>query len=211
MNCKNAKKRDEDHLKKKVDESGLCLDCRREVARGAREKAAEQAAKLRTKCIDCRAAGRPLDRPAPHPGPRCASDWREAKKATRKRVAATRIERVYSLTPAAYTAILTAQGGTCAWPGCRANGRTRPLNVDHDHACCDGPTSCGKCVRGLLCANHNTLLGPPGVPQSVVTIGDDPQVWLGIVQYLRRPPAQAALLAMDTEVFVVEQDLVEAS
>jgi hypothetical protein len=31
--------------------------------------------------------------------------------------------------------------------------------VDHDHACCDGPTSCGKCVRGFICSKCNRLLG----------------------------------------------------
>ena len=33
------------------------------------------------------------------------------------------------------------------------------LSVDHDHACCPGPTSCGKCIRGLLCSSCNTVLG----------------------------------------------------
>jgi hypothetical protein len=33
------------------------------------------------------------------------------------------------------------------------------LSVDHDHACCSGPTSCGKCIRGLLCSNCNRVLG----------------------------------------------------
>lgn len=65
------------------------------------------------------------------------------------------IKYMYNLTREQYDALLEAQSGCCAI--CRAEQRER-LAVDHDHACCVGPRSCGRCVRGLLCQRCNAFL-----------------------------------------------------
>ena len=38
--------------------------------------------------------------------------------------------------------------------------REQRIVVDHDHGCCPGPSSCGKCVRGLAHEGCNRRLGP---------------------------------------------------
>lgn len=64
--------------------------------------------------------------------------------------------REYGLTVDDYLIPLDAQGGGCAICGIQADR----LCVDHDHACCPKTLRCcGKCVRGLLCANCNNGLG----------------------------------------------------
>jgi hypothetical protein len=53
---------------------------------------------------------------------------------------------------------LLAKG--CYAPGCGATGTGRTgLHIDHDHDCCPGTYSCGRCVRGALCGRHNVYLG----------------------------------------------------
>lgn len=68
------------------------------------------------------------------------------------------LQRRYGLSLEAYEEMLCRQDGRCA--GCGADAAGRSLAVDHDHSCCPATGwSCGKCLRGLLCTNCNSILG----------------------------------------------------
>jgi hypothetical protein len=62
--------------------------------------------------------------------------------------------------------MLESQGGNCYL--CEEPldvEAPRGVHVDHDHQCCRGNRSCGKCIRGLACHSCNTGIG---------LFGDDP-------------------------------------
>lgn len=76
----------------------------------------------------------------------------------------------YGITPEEKEQMLQDQGGTCAI--CPA---TKNLVVDHDHSCCPGEKCCGKCIRGLLCNQHNWGLG---------NFDDDTEILSRAIKYL---------------------------
>jgi hypothetical protein len=66
--------------------------------------------------------------------------------------------RKFKLSKLTYLALLAAQDGACAI--CKSiPPEGVHLQVDHDHKCCVGKNSCGKCIRGLLCLTCNYGLG----------------------------------------------------
>lgn len=82
----------------------------------------------------------------------------------------------YNLTIEAYDQLLADQGGRCAV--CRKdNPGKKRWHVDHNHSCCPGVKSCGKCVRGLLCSACNRALG---------LLHDDILVFQSAISYLER-------------------------
>jgi hypothetical protein len=61
----------------------------------------------------------------------------------------------HGITRAEYDGLLRLQGGKCAI----CPSKPSKFIIDHDHACCPGRRSCGRCVRGLLCQGCNLGLG----------------------------------------------------
>lgn len=73
-----------------------------------------------------------------------------------------------------YEAMLAEQDGVCLI--CKKPPLGRRLHIDHDHSCCPGTWSCGKCVRGLLCNKCNQGLG---------SFKDDPELLQAAIAYLQ--------------------------
>lgn len=97
--------------------------------------------------------------------------------ADRKRLAHRERLRKFNLTDEQFSALFTRQAGCCAICGvAEGEARSRRLSIDHDHSCCHGSNSCGKCVRGLLCGTCNTALGG---------FRDSPDLLAAAIQYLR--------------------------
>lgn len=70
----------------------------------------------------------------------------------------------YGISPTTFLKLLEEQSGVCFLceePETKINksGQVRALSIDHDHRCCPGGKSCGKCIRGLLCHECNLFLG----------------------------------------------------
>lgn len=134
--------------------------------------------KKRAHCKDCPVppAGGRGARPAPYPGPRCATHHRERRRAVRDAAHAQHVARTFGVPHGGYGALRDAQQGLCAI--CRrATGARRRLAVDHDHRTGE--------VRGLLCSPCNRLLGH---------LRDDPVALIRAALYLINPPARAVLV-----------------
>lgn len=67
----------------------------------------------------------------------------------------TRVKSLYGISQEQYQSMFERQHGRCAI----CYDEKEPLVVDHDHDCCPGKKSCGKCVRGLLCGRCNVGIG----------------------------------------------------
>lgn len=64
----------------------------------------------------------------------------------------TRTHYQYGLTREEYQRIMSGPCGICGQ-------RVARMHMDHDHNCCPGTRTCGKCIRGVLCHRCNLGLG----------------------------------------------------
>ena len=111
-------------------------------------------------CKDCASEGITTMRPAPHPGPRCATHHRLNRKAKRDKAHARHVEATYGISAVEYADLYLAQGGRC-FVCQRATGAVKRLAVDHDHrAGCGHPpdVGCRNCVRCLACGPCNQVI-----------------------------------------------------
>ena len=91
------------------------------------------------------------------------------------------VKKTYHITQDDYQAKSEKQNHCCAICGLPETVRIREtlchLSVDHDHACCSGNKSCGKCIRDLLCRRCNSILGG---------VNDNIELLEKVIEYLRR-------------------------
>lgn len=94
----------------------------------------------------------------PWPSPSCSDDNGRYRQnhALMKR---------YRLTVEDYEGMIWLQDNKCACCGkdFRESSKTKKPAVDHDHNCCeydqDVRETCGRCVRGIVCATCNHAIG----------------------------------------------------
>jgi hypothetical protein len=81
----------------------------------------------------------------------------------------------YGLTDDQYRALEEKQGHKCAICLTPFEELNRKPGIDHFHDCCPKGSSCGECVRGLLCHRCNTVLG---------MMDDSPEMLIRAAEYL---------------------------
>lgn len=132
-----------------------------------------------TRCVDCNAEGIVTPRPALKPGPRCEAHHYARKRVVSKRAHGKRIEGNFGIDGETYDLLYESQGGVCYGCG-RAKGLKRRLCVDHDHECPAGhdpKMGCPLCIRALLCAYCNEVLGrldADALGRLIVVLNDPP-------------------------------------
>lgn len=86
----------------------------------------------------------------------------------------------FNMTLDQFKQMLADQNNTCALCPKIFDNKPRSIHVDHDHACCPGRISCGKCVRGLLCVgcNHKMVAVDDLEFMRNASIYKGKQVWL---------------------------------
>lgn len=86
----------------------------------------------------------------------------------------------YKLSEKDYQTLFEKQGNVCAVCK-RSPHEGKLLVVDHDHDCCSGFESCGKCIRGLLHPGCNVALG---------IFQNSPEVFKNAIEYIENPPGK---------------------
>jgi hypothetical protein len=88
-----------------------------------------------------------------------------------------RTVKKHGITYEQYLEMFNQQGGKCKICNFEEMSHKSRLSIDHDHSCCPGYNSCGKCIRGLLCSNCNMFLG---------NAKDDIKILQAAIDYLKK-------------------------
>ena len=104
-----------------------------------------------------------------------ATRYRASNPSWRKSSRTKHLMTRYNMTLEQYESMLEEQGGVCAVKGCGRTNGNHSMHVDHDHSCCPGDRSCGKCVRGLLCGPCNKAAG---------MLREDPALMMALADYV---------------------------
>jgi len=121
-------------------------------------------------CAVCGASYQPKQR---RPSKFCSKECKAVERKTSGAQRDGHLMRKFGITHAEYEQMLADQGGGCALCGCKPEDQaaryTTYLHVDHDHTT--------GAVRGLLCGEHNLLLG---------RFNDDPALLRSAAAYIER-------------------------
>lgn len=166
--CRARKARDAFYSKKNGDPQSQCKACYQEDHR--REYVPKHGTDDEPRpCAYCGKIYQPKTRRV---SKYCSRECSEADRRESGRERDAYLLRKYGIDHAEYERLLAEQGGGCALCGTKPDeltaGRFRTyLHVDHDHAT--------NAVRGLLCPDHNLLLG---------RFGDSADAFRKVVTYL---------------------------
>lgn len=129
-----------------------CRECRREDRRGRYRRNSAKTAPEQKTCTVCRATKPGTEFPKSHSADGRQPFCRECKGLQAK-------SRMYGISREEFLARLANQGGGCGLCGVVLEAITQ-YHVDHDHSCCKYGSSCGSCIRALVCGNCNPLVIP---------------------------------------------------
>lgn len=111
----------------------------------------------------------------------CQSDeYRDYVARNREKVSAAKRAQKYrwrfNMEIADVEARFAAAGDSCEVCGIHRDAtHNQTLVLDHDHNCCPGEQTCGRCVRGVLCTKCNVGLG---------ALDDDPLRVIALMDYI---------------------------
>ena len=103
--------------------------------------------------------------------------YKKNKKRLKIRIKNWYLVKNYNITLDEYNKMFEKQNGRCIGCSRLQEEVTYSFGVDHNHTCCKGKISCGKCIRGLLCINRNAFLG---------IIKDDIQSLKNLIKHLQK-------------------------